>query len=361
MFLIHKIECSEKKNKQKKSIMASTGNQAQEQTMDDGHCCEFDGWQNCYYSDDSEESYDWSDPGNCITPPATTSAPQAPPKRQEPCFDRNDPLRYCLETGLIDEDEYNRWKIVKQQKTKNSKPTHIDFGAGYNSESSTDDDDIIHHFREVDYGTGYITEFPCRRVHPDGAFAIDPWFPNPDPTPNKLYTDFALNLHIMMRQFVVFEKSGDLVTSRLNYAFQLKLIWEKFIWEKFTSTSEVLGQSLQYFWETKSFDVYEALQDLVETHAKCFNTGARKLIPDTPEFHTTHLETLDHTFETIGRMCRCMAEDFNGQPIVTYVDEFIRALYVEMRYMALVEANVETLIDARYDEDMENMEKEKKD
>lgn len=341
--------------------MASTGNQ--QSGLPYGTCREVDevdGWQNGYYTDDSEESYDWSDPGNCITPPATTSAPQAPPpKRQEPCFDRNNPLMYCLETGLIDEDEYDRWKIVKQQRPNNSKPTPIDFGAGYNSESSTDDDDIIHHFQEVIYGAGYITQFPCRRVQPGESFAIDPWFPNPDPTPNKLYTDFASNLHIMMRQFVVFEKSGDTVTSRLNYAFQLKLIWEKFIWEKFTSNCEVLGhQSLQHFWESKSFDVYEALQDLVETNAKCFNTGARKLIPDTPEFHTTHLETLEHTFETIGRMCRCMAEDFNTQPIVTYVEEFIRALYVEMRYMELVEANIETLIDARYDEDMENMEKE---
>ena len=53
-----------------------------------------------------------------------------------------------------------------------------------------------------------------------------------------------------------------------------------------------------------------------------------------------------------------MAEDFNTQPIVTYVEEFIHALYVEMRFMELVEANVETLIDARYDEDMENMEKD---
>lgn len=339
--------------------MASTGNQ--QSGLPYGTCREVDGvddWQNGYYTDDSEESYDWSDPGNCITPPATTSAPQAPPKRQEPCFDRNDPLMYCLETGLIDDDEYARWKITKpQQRLHNSKPTPIDFGAGYNSESGTDEDDeVSQHFQEVVYGTGYICQFPWRRVQPGEAFAVDPWFPNPDPTPNKLYADFASNLHIMMRQFVVFEKSGDSVTSRLNYAFQLKLIWEKFI-----SNCEVLGlghQPLQYFWESKSFDVYEALQDLVETNAKCFNTGARKLIPDTPEFHTTPLETLEHTFETIGRMCRCMAEDFNTLPIVTYVEEFIRALYVEMKFMELVEANVETLIDARYDEDMENMEKE---
>lgn len=366
MFLIRKLECSEKKNKQKKSIMASTRNeqcelpygtwrenQARQQNMDLDYCCEVDGVDGySYYSDNSEESYDWSDPRNCVTPPATKPAPEAPHKRQSPSFDLNDPLRYCLETGLIDEDEYEKWKIVKQPKPTGRNSSTIDFGAGYNSESGTDDEDF-NYLPEVLYGTEYVTEFPCRRIQPGGAFVIDPWFPNPDPTPKKLYTDFASNLSIMMRQFVVFE---DNTTSRLNYAFKLKLMWEQFI-----SNSKKLGhQSLQHFWEFKSFDVYEALQDLTETHAKCFTSSAQKLIPNTPEFHTTPLETLEHTFETIGRMCRCMAEDFNTQPIVTYVEEFIRALYIEMRYMELVEANVETLIHASYDKDMNNTPKKEK-
>jgi hypothetical protein len=313
-------------------------------------CSEDESWS----SDDEDEARRTR--GQVVVPLLSVQNETTTATTTKYCFDRNDPLMYCLETGLIDDDEYARWKITKpQQRLHNSKPTPIDFGAGYNSESGTDEDDeVSQHFQEVIYGTGYIRQFPWRRVQPGEAFAVDPWFLNPDPTPNKLYTNFASNLHIMMRQFVVFEKSGDSVTSRLNYAFQLKLIWEKFI-----SNCEVLGhQPLQYFWQNKCLDIYEALQDLAATQAKCFNTGARKLIPDTPEFHTTPLETLEHTFETIGRMCRCMAEDFNAQPIVTYVEEFIRALYVEMRFMELVEANVETLIDARYDEDMENMEKD---
>ena len=282
------------------------------------------------------------------TAPAPETAPQAS-KPQKPCFDLNDPLRYCMETGLIGKDEYERWKIVKEPKPENPKASPIDFGPGYNSESGTDDEDVTP-LPEVVYGRGYITQFPCMRVQPGGAWVQDPWFPNPDPTPNKQYTDPASNLHIMMRQFVVFESCGEsnTVVDRLNYAFQLKLVWEQFRsnCNAPQHQSQTQPQPLQYFWQNKCLDIYEALQDLAATQAKCFNTGARNLIPDTPEFHTTPLETLENTFETIGRMSRCMAEDFNTPTIVNYVEEFIRALYVEMRFMQLVEANVEYLMDA---------------
>ena len=314
---------------------------------------------------DSDDSYD------CVTsPPAvatiqtsnsnpqtSNSTPQT--QTQPPRFDPNDPLRYCVETCLISKDEYEKWKIVKQDTSEaptKTKPCVIDFGAGYNSESGTDDEcdisDCGH--PNVIYGSGYTTQFPSRRIQPGGAWVEDPWFPDPDPTSNKQYTDLGHNLHIMMSQFVVFEQSSDLSVDglgfsfsyRLNHAFNLKLMWEQF-----NSNCNVLGhQPLQNFWETKSLEIYEALQDLTATHAKCFNTGAHRLIHDTPEFHTTPLETLDHTFETIGRMCRCIGDDFNTQHVVNYVDEFIHALYTELRFMDLVEAKVEDLIDVEYDE-----------
>ena len=317
-----------------------------------------------YLSSDSDDSYD------CVTsPPAVatvqTSNSNPQTQTQPPRFDPNDPLRYCVETCLISKDEYEKWKIVKQDTSEaptKTKPCVIDFGAGYNSESGTDDEcdisDCGH--PNVIYGSGYTTQFPSRRIQPGGAWVEDPWFPNPDPTSNKQYTDLGHNLHIMMSQFVVFEKNGDLAVDglgfsfsyRLNHAFNLKLMWEQF-----NSNCNVLGhQPLQNFWETKSLEIYEALQDLTATHAKCFNTGAHRLIHDTPEFHTTPLETLDHTFETIGRMCRCIGDDFNTQHVVNYVDEFIHALYTELRFMDLVEANVEDLIDVEYDERAEDRE-----
>jgi hypothetical protein len=317
-----------------------------------------------YLSGDSDDSYDCvtSLPATAI-PQTSKSNPQTQTQTQTPCFDPNDPLRYCVKTCLISKDEYEKWKIVKQPAAvapAKTKPCVIDFGAGYNSESGTDDEcDISDHCQpDVIYGSGYTTQFPSRRIQPGGAWVEDPWFPNPDPTSNKQYTDLGRNLHIMMSQFVVFEKNGDMSVDglsfdyRLNHAFNLKLMWEQF-----NSNCNVdRRQPLQNFWETKSLEIYEALQDLAATHAKCFNTGAHRLIHDTPEFHTTPLETLDHTFETIGRMCRCIGDDFNTQHVVNYVDEFIHALYTELRYMDLVEAKVEDLIDVEYDERAENNE-----
>jgi hypothetical protein len=154
----------------------------------------------------------------------------------------------------------------------------------------------------------------------------------------------------MMSQFVV---SDDGATeTRLNPAFQMKLSWERFIARcNAAGTSPPTPPPLQNFWETHSLEIYEALQELAAIHAKCFNGGARfsDIIRGTPEFHTTPLETLEHTFETIGRMCRCIADDFNTQPVVNYVEEFIRALYTEVRFIELVEARVEEFIDAEYD------------
>ena len=57
-----------------------------------------------------------------------------------------------------------------------------------------------------------------------------------------------------------------------------------------------------------------------------------KPIPGAQAFHTTPVEMLEHTFETIGRMSRCIAEDFNTESCVNYVEEFVRALYIELRH-----------------------------
>jgi hypothetical protein len=157
----------------------------------------------------------------------------------------------------------------------------------------------------------------------------------------------------MMSQFVVSEESEDGATeTRLNPAFRSKLSWERFMTRcRAAGTPPPTPPPLQNFWETHSFEIYEALQELAAIHAKCFNGGARfsNIIHDTPEFHTTPLETLEHTFETIGRMCRCIADDFNTQPVVNYVEEFIRSLYTELRFIELVEVRVEEFIDAEYD------------
>ena len=280
-------------------------------------------------SDSSEESYevyDWTDhpAANCVTPPAAAECTTPPAiktkaeqklqrSHEEPHFDINDPLRYCLDTGLIGVEEYDKWKIVQQLSPVviniGRSRRAVDFGAGYNSDSDDDDDtisiDTTTTSSVMSYGTGYMQD--------GNGIAYDPWFPNPD---------------YKMGQgpwCVVFE-NGDPSSasiSRLNTAFGLKILWERFAERK----GQGQGQcTLQEFWQTNALDIYEALQELVEMHAKSFTT----MCDGTPEFHTTPVEMLEHTFETIGRMSRCIAEDFNTESCVNYVEEFVRALYTEL-------------------------------
>jgi hypothetical protein len=284
--------------------------------------------------------------------------------KYEPNFDLNDPLRYCVEIGEIDEEEYQKWKIVRLPATTTKKTTPpIDFGPGYNSDSDSDlenptidyDDPKYVLARNMIYGNGYVTQFPCRRIQPPGAFAYDPWFPNPDPTPDKQYTAIATNPHQMLTQFVTFESDPNdyndnqrlpASIARLNHAFQLKILWERF-----TERKEYRFQPLQEFWQTNALPIYEALQELVAMHAKYFGRESiRSLIPDSPQFHTTPVETLENTFETIGRMSRCIAEDFNDQSVVSYVGDFIHALYTELRFIELVEIRIEILIHDKHEE-----------
>ena len=302
--------------------------------------------------DDSSDEYDYDfDIQDLQSPKAATAATHT-----QPHFDLNDPLRYCLELGEITPNEYDKWKIVQeedeeehhrpQSQSQSQSKMRPDFGPGYNSDSdsdaisNTDDEPGV----SYSYGNGYLT----RLQHPHHVEFYDPWFPNPDPTPNKQYTEIATNTRHMMMQFVVFESDGEqpipTAIPRLNHAFQLKLVWERFIAASASSASTP-PHSLQHFWQTNALVIYEALQECVEIQAKCFNPlsgSARKLVTDapTPEFHTTPIEMLENTFETIGRMSRCIAEDFNTQSIVNYVDEFIHALYTELRFMALLQGTL---------------------
>ena len=306
---------------------------------------------------DNYDDYDWNDPSSiadCTTPLSPAASDPHSHSHSHSHFDLTDPLRYCLEHGVITPNEYDKWKIVDETpaaianaatKPSKRKTKPIDFGAGYNDTDDTDntdtdtEDEISKSY--YCYGNGYVTQFPSKRIQPSSAFVYDPWFPNPDPTPNKQYTRLATSARHMMTQFVVFESDGE--QPRLNHAFQLKLIWERFM------ISSQSSQPLQDFWQTNALTIYEALQELVVIHTKsrCFNplSGARKLIPDTPdtptpEFHTTPVEMLENTFETIGRMSRCIADDFNTQSIVNYVEEFIHALYTELYFMALLQGTL---------------------
>jgi hypothetical protein len=300
--------------------------------------------------DESSDDYDYDFDLQDLQTPKAAAEPDT--TDTQPHFDLTDPLRYCLELGQITPHEYDKWRIV-QEKEEEPRPRprpqsqskmRPDFGPGYNSDSDSESDaDDEESGVSYSYGNGYVT----RLQHPHHVEFYDPWFPNPDPTSNKQYTELATSARHMMMQFVVFESDGEqpkpTARPRLNHAFQLKLTWERFT--AASSPSPSPSPSLQTFWQTNALEIYEALQELVATQAKCFNParGARKLIPDTPEFHTTPIEMLENTFETIGRMSRCIAEDFNTRSIVNYVDEFIHALYTELRFMALVETKIEIL------------------
>ncbi len=160
--------------------------------------------------------------------------------------------------------------------------------------------------------------------------AYDPWFPNPDYMMVQEREQAQTQVYGLW--CVVFENDpNDLDSqppasiSRLNTAFGLKILWERFAERKGRCT-------LQEFWQTNALEIYEALQELVAVHAELFNTmcgGTQE------EFHTNPVEMLEHTFETIGRMSRCIAEDFNLESCVNYVEEFVRALYTELRFMEL--------------------------
>jgi len=159
-------------------------NQGSQENMDLQYCLDVldtsrfvmggDGNQSDSSSEESYEDYDWTDPANCVTPPAAPAAPVAVKTKaelklqrshEEPCFDINDPLRYCLDMGYISRGEYDKWKIVKSSSSSTSPIDHtrraLDFGPGYNSDSESDSENNAVSAPTASscvliYGTGYM-------------------------------------------------------------------------------------------------------------------------------------------------------------------------------------------------------------
>jgi hypothetical protein len=267
------------------------------------------------------------------------------------CIDTTDPLRYFLESGEITPNEYDRWRITKEKvptptaaATTATNSTHqttrLDFGAGYNSDTDTtdttdtesDDDDDAPTAPAApttvyySYGNGYARQ---RAGQPDS------WNPTPDPTRDGRYTSLANDGEYKLTRFTQWSSSKPLerksrkMIPKLSASFELKIEWERFV-DSSSHSHAVQRRTLQDFWSEHALQIYEALQELKDAQAR---------VHATPEYHhhTTPFETLENTFETIGRMSRCIAEDFNAESIVEYVEEFMKALYREIEFNALVE------------------------
>jgi hypothetical protein len=288
-------------------------------------------------------------PAPLVTASSTPSAP---------VYNPNDPLRYFLENGEIAESEYEKWKLVKeephQREARQCQPTKYrrktpDFGAGYNSDNDTDSDgfETTEDGSMLVYGTGYSRQFNDCNYRDKRVF--DPWNPAPDPTSNKRYTKVATDHEFLRSRLTCLEQYCDLGAAgtkqeddtntatntdtkrKLSDSFELKIIWERFMsTESSSSTPNLLN-----FWQENALITYEALQNLKADQNR---RQARAWCPH-PEYHTTPIETLETTFETIGRMCRCISDDFNTQSVLDYVDEFIVMLYREIEFNALVEAH----------------------
>ena len=244
-----------------------------------------------------------------------------------PIFYPNDPLRYFLALGEITQNEYTKWKLVNEEPRSNQTPkqprnVRPDFGPGHNSDSDSVSEDEDQDSATIEYGYGYS-------VHADEyTDPSDPWNPTPDTTSDRRYTKIATDSTFMLKRFT---QSVTVPPLTLSNSFELKLAWERFAFPQ--------THPLQYFWQANALKIYEALQDLRADHARVRNgEGFPKNLPAPPPYHSTPIETLENTFETIGRMSRCIAEDFNTQTVVNYVEEFIVALYREIEFNALIEA-----------------------
>jgi len=244
-----------------------------------------------------------------------------------------DPLRYFLTNREITHDEYERWKIVHEVESPNEqRKKRIDFGPGHNSDSDSDDDDVP----STIYGDGYSV-----LLH--NGVLIDSWNPNPDPTPDRRYTTLASDSNFLIRCLV--DECGDTQPEpqsepQLASAFLLKLTWERFAFCP-NQSSHQRTVTMQHFWQENALVIYEAMQTLVDTHARVHKRTEKmsaNMIP--PPYSQTPIETLETTFETIGRMSRCIAEDFNTPSVADYIEEFIYALYREIVFNTLVETHL---------------------
>ena len=303
-----------------------------------------------WYSDESDYEEERQRASRCQSIPIPIPIPATTPTTTTPAtnvYDPNDPLRYFLTKREIGEDEYERWKIVHEVVVTPIQPRkkRIDFGPGHNSVSDDDSDDdegyeeLSNTRTTTTYGDGYSV------LSGTGAF-VDSWNPNPDPTPNRRYIALATSREFITRCLV--DECGDHLRSQpqpqpqpqLASAFLLKLTWERYAfypsrtpcWERYT---------LQNFWEEHALVIYEAMQTLVDSHARV-HKGTEKMqanmVP--PLYNITPIETLEATFETIGRMCRCIPEDFTTRTVTTYIEEFITALYREIVFITLIETRL---------------------
>ena len=287
------------------------------------------------------------------TEPAAAATDTATEPYPYPCFDPNDPLRYFLEIGEITPNEYEKWKLVREEPPQHHQPTLAkhkrktpDFGPGYNSDSDSmsDDGDDDDQGPIIEYGSGYS-------AHTDEYNdPFDTWNTTPDTTDDRRYAKIANDGEYMLSRFtqsVEYNHSatgpGNKLNLQLSNSFGLKLIWERFV-----CSASQRCQTLQDFWQANALTTYEALQDLRADHARVRRNRSPAIShhPLPPQYHSTPIETLENTFETIGRMCRCIAEDFNTQSIVNYVEEFIVSLYREIEFNALVEAYENSIADA---------------
>jgi hypothetical protein len=274
----------------------------------------------------------------------TTTTTTTPPATNTNVFNPNDPLRNFLVNRKITLAEYERWKIVHQTTTPSTltleqqqqRKKRIDFGPGHNSvsESESDDDDdgddgnTTHQTTTTIYGSGYSTLLYSN-------VPIDSWNPNPDPTSDMRYTALAKSYEFMSRCLV------DEHDQQLASAFMVKLVWERYAfhpsphapWERYT---------LRNFWEDNALVIYDALQVLVDKHARVHRgteTMQANMIP--PPYNVTPIDTLEITFETIGKMCRTIGDDNLNTPSVdAYVLEFIMSLYRELVFITLVETHM---------------------
>ena len=128
-----------------------------------------------------------------------------------PVYNPNDPLRYFLENGEIAQDEYDKWKLVKEEPQQREdhhqhhKRKTPDYGPGYNSDNDTDSDgfETTADGSILVYGTGYSKQFNDCNYRDKRIF--DPWNPTPDATDDRRYTKIATDHTFMLSRLTCLE------------------------------------------------------------------------------------------------------------------------------------------------------------
>ena len=287
---------------------------------------------------DSDEEEQLQRARGCYVVPIPATTTTTPPATN--VFNPNDPLRYFMVNREITLAEYERWKIVHQTTPstltleQQQRKKRIDFGPGHNSVSDSESDDDGDNTQTTQttqtttiYGNGYSV-----LLHSD--VRTDSWNPNPDPTPDGRYTVLATSPEFMSRCLV------DEHDQQLASAFIVKLVWERYAFHP-SPDAPCERYTLRNFWEENALVIYDALQVLVDKHARVHRgteTMQANMIP--PPHNVTPIDTLEITFETIGKMCRTIGDKLNTSSVDAYVEEFINALYRELVFIALVETHM---------------------